>query len=106
MSESKVYSVTIKGKNDCVVMTEEEAMLVKIKYMPDIEIYDMTERHGMKPEHLHKLSRMDDAERFGPNITYMGKEEPVIKGVGIGSFGGASNKVIWDFDDLMAGIEC
>ena len=37
MSKPKVYSVTINGKNDCVVMSEEEAMLVKIKYMPDIE---------------------------------------------------------------------
>ena len=105
MSEPKVYSVTINGKNDCVVMTEEEAMLVKIKYMPDIEMYDMSERHGMRPEYLHKMARMEDAERW-MNVTRIGKEEPVVKGVGIGSFGGASNKVIWDFDDLMAGIEC
>ena len=44
--EQKVWSVTIKGKNDCVVLTDFEAMQVKMKFMPDIEMYDMTERFG------------------------------------------------------------
>ena len=38
MSEKRVYSVTIDTKNDCVIMTEGEAMLLKMKYMPDIEM--------------------------------------------------------------------
>ena len=50
----KVWSVTIDGKNDCVVMTDEEAMIITLKFSPDIEIYDMTTKHGMKPEHLHQ----------------------------------------------------
>lgn len=102
--DQKVWSVTINGKNDCVIMTEFEAVQVKLKFVGtanSFEMYDMTDRHGMKPQHLHKLARMADADLQGPNITYMGKEEPVIKGVGIGAFGGASNKTVWDFTDLM-----
>ena len=102
--DQKVWSVTINGKNDCVIMTEFEAVQVKLKFVGtanSFEMYDMTARHGMKPQHLHKLARMADADLQGPNITYMGKEEPVIKGVGIGAFGGASNKTVWDFTDLM-----
>ena len=102
--DQKVWSITINGKNDCVIMTEFEAVQVKLKFVGtanSFEMYDMTARHGMKPQHLHKLARMADADLQGPNITYMGKEEPVIKGVGIGAFGGASNKTVWDFTDLM-----
>ena len=41
----KVWSVTIDGKNDCVVMTEFEALNVKLKFSDeDFEMYDMTER--------------------------------------------------------------
>lgn len=102
--DNKVWSITINNKNDCVIMTEFEAVQVKLKFVGtanSFEMYDMTARHGMKPQHLHKLARMADADLQGPNITYMGKEEPVIKGVGIGAFGGASNKTVWDFTDLM-----
>ena len=99
--ESKVWSVTIDGKNDCVVMTEFEAMQVKMKFMPDIEMYDMTERHGMKPEHLHKMARLSDAEYYkGSNVTIL-EEVTYTKGVGPGSFGGAA-RMVWEFDDLMA----
>ena len=42
----KVWSVTAHGKNDCVVMTDEEAMIITLKFSPDIEIYDMTTKHG------------------------------------------------------------
>ena len=97
----KVWSVTIKGKNDCVVMTEAEAMMIKMKYMPNIEMYDMTERHGMKPIHLHKLQREQDSMPDG--VTWMGKVPPSqtwVKGVGPGQFGGAAH-MIWEFEDLI-----
>ncbi len=97
---NKVWSVTIKGKNDCVVMTDEEAAVITLKFAPDIEIYDMTERHGMKPEHLHKLDRMDSLDYYGPNITLMGKQPEYKKGEGPGMFGGAA-KMIWEFKDLL-----
>ena len=44
----KKRSVTISGKNDCVVMTDEEAMVITLKFSPDIEITDMTSKHGYK----------------------------------------------------------
>ena len=30
--EDKVFSVTINGKNDCVIMTDDESLLVKMKF--------------------------------------------------------------------------
>ena len=99
---NKVWSVTIKGKNDCVVMTDEEAAVITLKFAPNIEIYDMTERHGMKPEHLHKMARMTDAEYYkNSNVTII-EESNYTKGVGPGSFGGACHKQIWEYEDLMA----
>jgi len=41
----KVYSISINGKNDCVILDEEEAALIKLKYMPNIRMYDMTKLH-------------------------------------------------------------
>ena len=58
----KVWSVTISGKNDCVVMTDEEAMVITLKFSPDIEITDMTTKHGIKPEHLHQENRRAQLE--------------------------------------------
>ena len=97
--ETKVWSVTIKGQNDCVVLTDFEAMQVKMKFMPDIEMYDMTERHGLKPQHLHKLDRKKQSI---PSLSWVGNEpEPTYtKGVGPGMFGGAAD-MIWEFQDLM-----
>ena len=99
----KVFSVTINGKNDCVAMTEFEAMQVKLKFSGDenqFEMYDMTERHGMKPEHLHKLQRMSDAEYYGKSVTIL-EEVQYTKGVGPGQFGGAA-RMLWEYEDLMA----
>ena len=42
----------LPGKNDCT-LTDFEAMQVKMKFMPDIEMYDMTERLN-EIVHLHK----------------------------------------------------
>ena len=48
-----VWSVT-DGKNDCVVMTDAEAMLVKMKFVGvnDIEMYNMTERFWHETIHV------------------------------------------------------
>ena len=97
-----VWSVTINGKNDCVVMSDAEVMLVKLKFTGthDIEMYNMTERHGMKPEHLHKMQRMSDAEYYaGCNVKVLHPVE-YTKGVGPGAFGGAA-RMVWEFEDLM-----
>lgn len=97
----KVWSVTIKGKNDCVVMNDAEAMMIKMKYMPDIEMYDMTAKHGMKPQYLHKLQREQDSMPDG--VTWTGDLPPsqtYIKGIGPGQFGGAAH-IIWEFEDLI-----
>lgn len=99
--EQKVWSVTINGQNDCVVMTETEAAMVTLKFSGEqFEIYDMTKRHGMKPEYLHKMSRMTDAEYWsGSSVTVL-KETEHTKGIGPGAFGGAA-RVVWEFEDLM-----
>lgn len=101
--EKRVWSVTINGKNDCVSMTEFEAMAVKLKFSgKEFKMYDMTDRHGMKPEHLHKLQREQDSMPDG--VTWTGDKPPSqtwIKGIGPGSFGGSAH-MIWEFDDLMA----
>lgn len=89
----KVWSVTINGKNDCVIMDDAQAMIIKMKYMPDIEIYDMTERHGMKPQHLHKLLRKEQAE-------FIERHHTITKGIGTGQYGGAA-PVCWEFEDLV-----
>ena len=104
--EKRVFSVTINGKNDCVVMTEEEASLVTLKYshVQDFEIVDMTARHSMKPEHLHKLER---AQYYpGPDAGWHWEgplpQAPWKKGVGPGQFGGAAH-CVWEFEDLISG---
>lgn len=99
--ETNVWSVTIKGKNDCVALSDFEAMQVKMKFMPDIEMYNMTERHGFKVAYLHKEHRMQDI--MPENVTWVGDKPPsqtYIKGVGPGMWGGAA-KMMWEFQDLM-----
>ena len=55
----KVWSVIINGKNDQVIMDDAEAMIVKMKFMPNIEMFDLTTLHNIKPEHLHKITRKE-----------------------------------------------
>lgn len=90
----QVYSVTINGRNDCVVMTEEQSLIVQLKYSPDIKIFNMTERHGILPQHLHKLQRRESA-----HLEYANHPQLVIA-----SNGGATLNVIWEFEDLMKGV--
>lgn len=99
--KKKVWSVTINGQNDCVVMTETEAAMVTLKFSGDqFEIYDMTERHGMMPEHLHKLQRMSDAEYWKGSAVTVLEETKYVKGIGPGIFNGAA-RMVWEFEDLM-----
>ena len=98
----QVWSVTINGKNDCVVLTDFEAMQVKMKFMPDIEMFNMTEKHGLKPEFLHKEERQQYYPQEYENWVWNGPlpQAPYKKGIGPGQFGGAA-KMVWNFDDLM-----
>lgn len=52
MTEERLYSL----KDDFVIMTEGEAMLLKIKETgtPGFEMYDMTKRHGITPDYWKK----------------------------------------------------
>lgn len=102
--EDRVYSVTINGKNDCVVMTEFESSLITLKYagVSEFEMVDMTERHGIKPLHLHKLEREQYYPSPDVNWIWNGPlpQAPYIKGKGPGQYGGAAHTV-WEFDDLI-----
>ena len=97
---NRVYSITIDGANDCVVMTEAESALIVMKFGNRLEMYDMTARHGLQPEHLHKLKRLEDAGQLPQGVTAMGPVGINKKGVGPGKFGGAAN-MMWEFQDLM-----
>jgi hypothetical protein len=101
----RVYSVTLNGKNDCVVMTEEEASLITLKFAgvsANFELYDMTAKHGMLPYMLHKLERMQYYPQSYENWRWDGPlpQAPYKKGVGPGQFGGAA-KTVWEFEDLI-----
>ena len=89
----KVYSVTICGKNDCVSMTEEEASIIALKYGKHVAMYDMTKRHGVKPEYLHKQTRFEQREWADRGVSFS-------KGIGTGIYGGAA-PVNWTFEDLI-----
>jgi hypothetical protein len=89
----RVYSCTIQGKNDCVEMTKEEASIIALKFGSRIEMYDMTERHGIRPVYLKKALRHEQHEWEKRNASFS-------KGIKVGSFGGAA-PVDWQFDDLM-----
>jgi len=88
-----VWSVTICGKNDCVNMTEAEASVLAMKYGKHIEMYDMTKRHGIKAEYLHKQQRQEQHDWERQNRSFS-------KGIKVGRFGGAA-PVDWTFDDLI-----
>ncbi len=53
----KVWNITIGSKMDCVIMTDFEAMQVKMKFMPDINMTDMTTTHNLHPELFNKAQR-------------------------------------------------
>ena len=86
-------------------MTEEEASLVTLKFdgVTEFEIYDMTARHGMLPEYLHKESRQQYYPTEEQNWIWNGPlpQAPYVKGKGPGQFGGAA-EVCWEFEDLIS----
>lgn len=90
MDERKVYSVTINNKNDCVIMTEAEAMLVKIKYHPDIRMYDMTALHGYDADTYKKEER----EQTLADVREMALE---------GTRWNGAMKTYWTVDNLLTG---
>lgn len=53
----KVWNVTIGRQKDCVIMTDFEAMQVKMKFMPNISMTDMTVLHNLTPESFNKENR-------------------------------------------------
>ena len=105
MSEKQVFSITIRGKNDCVCMTAEQSLIVALKYGKECEMYNMTERHNLKPEHLHKLERSQYHPTEDDCWSWAGPlpPAPYVKGKGPGVWGGGAH-VVWEFDDLMAGV--
>jgi hypothetical protein len=58
MKQERLFSLSIDGKDDFVIMTEGEAMLLKIKETgtPGFEMYDMTQRHGFTPDQWRKTN--------------------------------------------------
>ena len=60
----KVWSVTINGKNDCVVMTDEEAMIITLKFSPDIEDVRAVSTDVLR----HRLVKNYKAEAEGISI--------------------------------------
>tara|TARA_B100001057_G_scaffold498665_1_gene606468 strand:- start:1629 stop:1919 length:291 start_codon:yes stop_codon:yes gene_type:complete len=91
---NKVWSVTINGQNDCVVMTDEQAMVITLKFSPDIQIIDMTEKHGMTPEHMQKADRQQQLEEYGRDMFFE-------KWEGVGGFNHYV-KADWTFEKLLA----
>jgi len=65
MSEKRVYNVTIDGKNDCVIMTEGELMITKMKHMPNFQMQDLTKSHGMTAKYVYKLQKENDCWQNG-----------------------------------------
>lgn len=57
MSEQRVYNVTIDGKNDFVIMTEGELMITKMKHMPNFQMQDLTESHGITAKYVYKIKK-------------------------------------------------
>jgi|TARA_B110000037_G_scaffold181956_1_gene209374 hypothetical protein len=93
----KVWNVSINGKTDCVIMNDAEAMMVKMKFMPDITMYDMTELHDMKPEHLHKINR---SEALGSDVRLMWMKHALETNV-LGGKPGTYVKECWDYKTLI-----
>jgi hypothetical protein len=59
MKQERLFSLSIDGKDDFVIMTEGEAMLLKIKETGGtrgFEMYDMTERYGFTPDQWRKTN--------------------------------------------------
>ena len=93
----KVWSVIINGKNDQVIMNDAEAMIVKMKFMPDIEMFDLTTLHNIKPEHLHKVNR-EEALNNDVHLLWI---KNAIEMNTLGGYPGNKVKENWSFEELM-----
>lgn len=61
----KVWAVKIDGKMDCVVMTDFQAMQVKMKFT-NVTLTDMTTKHNIKPEMFNKPQRESQLLDYNP----------------------------------------
>jgi len=95
---TKVWSVTIKGKNDTVVMTDEQAMIVKMKFAPNIDMHDLTTLHGLTPAHLHKIERNKSFANEDKSLLWM--KNRLEMGV-YGGWPGEYEKAVWEYQDLI-----
>ena len=94
----KVWSIVINGKNDQIVMDDAEAMIIKMKFMPNIEMYDLTTLHNIKPEHLHKVNRK---EALNGDIHLLWIKNAIeMKSLGGDPINGGV-KENWSFEGLM-----
>jgi hypothetical protein len=85
----KVWNIIIGKKMDCVIMTDAEAMQVKMKFMPNVEMTDMTTLHNINPEMFHKAEREKELVKQEPRAYVLFDAVPV------------QYKTTWTFDSLM-----
>jgi hypothetical protein len=93
----KVWSIVINGKNDQIIMNDAQAMIVKMKFMPNIEMYDLTTLHNIKPEHLHKVNR----EEALNNDVHLSWIKNALEMNTLGGYPGNKVKENWSFEGLM-----
>lgn len=94
----QVWSITIKGKTDCVILDESQAMIVKMKFMPDIQMHNLTELHGMKPSYLHKIERKKSLDNDSRALIWM---KAAYESGGMGGWPGEYEKPHWEYQDLI-----
>jgi len=93
----KVWSIVINGKNDQIIMNDAQAMIVKMKFMPNIEMYDLTTLHNIKPEHLHKVNRQ---EALNSDVHLLWIKNALEMNT-LGGYPGNKVKENWSFEELM-----
>ena len=110
----KVWSIVINGKNDQIIMNDAQAMIVKMKFMPNIEMYDfiqnnnsqqeMSSEHfiqllddNIKPEHLHKVNR-EEALNNDVHLLWI---KNALEMNTLGGYPGNKVKENWSFEGLM-----
>ena len=93
----KVWSIVINGKNDQIIMNDAQAMIVKMKFMPNIEMYDLTTLHNIKPEHLHKVNR-EEALNNDVHLLWI---KNALEMNTLGGYPGNKVKENWSVEGLM-----
>tara|TARA_B100000809_G_scaffold253744_1_gene290097 strand:+ start:488 stop:829 length:342 start_codon:yes stop_codon:yes gene_type:complete len=96
----RVWSIIINDYFDCVILDDAEAMLVKMKFMPNIKMFDLTTLHNLEPEHLHMMQRKEVLD----NDVHI---QWIKNALETGVFGGWPGKSVYDtkehkeFADLL-----